>query len=128
MPPLSIDEPTPPKVYSIRGDFLWNVEDHVLELEFEMPGVKTDEVDIALGRDPYSQAVQLHVQGRSSPRLDKAPGSRMQLKRERLYGNFKRVINVPPTTTVRRHSAVISWSLDTRCEPLVGRQCKSYFG
>ena len=107
IPPVSVTEPSAPKSYSIRGDFLWNEEDNELVVDFEMPGVKLSDVDIKLATDPYSQAKQVIVQGHSAPRLADEPGKRMRLRRERNYGDFRRVFNVPPTTTVRRCLGVL---------------------
>lgn len=120
IPPLSIGAAQPPKTYSLRCDFLWNEEDEEIVVEYEMPGVKISDVDISLARDPYSQAAQVIVQGRSEPRLTEAAGKRMHLRRERAYGNFRRVFNVPPTTTVRRHLCAIL-CLSVRCDPTTRR-------
>ncbi|KZV74239.1 hypothetical protein PENSPDRAFT_556208, partial [Peniophora sp. CONT] len=104
--------------YSIRGDFLWNEEDEEIVLEFEMPGVKMHDLDISLARDPYSRAIQLIIQGRTVPRLADVAGKRMRLKRERNYGDFKRVINVPPTTTADNVSALLQDGVLTIRVPL----------
>lgn len=63
----------------------------------ELPGVKKTNLRLSLTVCPYSKTKQLVVTGKSTPGLPEEGF----MVRERKHGDFKRVLVVPPETTVR---------------------------
>lgn len=68
----------------------------------ELPGVKKTNLRVSLGLCPFSQVMQLTVWGRSNPAFSNAEGEPEPgyTVKERKYGEFKRVLVVPPETKV----------------------------
>ena len=71
----------------------------------ELPGVKKTNLRVSLGLCPFSQVMQLTVWGRSNPAFSNAEGEPEPgyTVKERKYGEFKRVLVVPPETKVCMH-------------------------
>ena len=71
-----------------------------MTVTLELPGVKKTDLTMSLGTCPYSRVKQITVRGRSGP-LFTDEGYTV---RERKYGEFKRILVVPPDTKVRNFS------------------------
>ncbi|KLO14040.1 hypothetical protein SCHPADRAFT_336229 [Schizopora paradoxa] len=95
--PPSGDASPPVRRMLIRTDLHQSSETNGLTAMLELPGVKKSDIRVALNVDPFSGIKQLTVTGRSALRF---PHERegWYLVRERKYGEFKRVLVVPPDT------------------------------
>jgi len=80
----------------IRTDVHQSSETNALTAMLELPGVKKTDLIIALGEDPFSRVKQITVTGKSSLKFSGEDG--YYLVRERKYGEFRRVLVVPPDT------------------------------
>lgn len=98
--PPSGDAPSPVRRMLIRTDLHQSAETNSLTAMLELPGVKKTDIRVALSVDPFSGIKQLTVTGRSALRFPHESEG-WYLVRERKYGEFKRVLVVPPDTKVR---------------------------
>ncbi len=84
----------------IRTDLHQSASTHHLTAMLELPGVKKSDLRVSLSDDPFSGIKQLTVTGRSALKFPHESDG-WYLVRERKYGDFKRVLVVPPDTKVR---------------------------
>lgn len=97
-PLVSFGAPVEVRRLLIRTDVHCDVESNTMTVMLELPGVKKADLSLSLGTCPYSRVRQLTVRGRSGPTFT----DEGYTVRERKYGEFKRVLVVPPETKVRR--------------------------
>lgn len=80
----------------IRTDVHYSEQSNVLTAMLELPGVKKADLSLALRICPHSRVKQLSVSGKSGPVF----ADEGYTLRERKYGEFHRMLVVPPETTV----------------------------
>ncbi|KAI5120597.1 hypothetical protein M0805_008074 [Coniferiporia weirii] len=98
------DGPEQPR-YLIRTDVHFSAATNTLTAMLELPGVKRSHLHLRLNVCPRSNSKQLVVHGRSQPLFSSSPADEKDkgkvegyMVRERKFGEFKRVLVVPPET------------------------------
>ncbi|KAF9259116.1 hypothetical protein L218DRAFT_875470, partial [Marasmius fiardii PR-910] len=77
-----------------RADMNYDPNSHVLSVSMELPGVKKTQLRLTLATCIINRVRQLIVKGRDVP----SDGLPRYAVRERKYGDFSRVLNVPSET------------------------------
>ncbi|OCH91278.1 hypothetical protein OBBRIDRAFT_701163, partial [Obba rivulosa] len=100
--------------YGIRADIFYDRTAQTLTALLELPGVQRADVRLRLLRCPHTRVRVLLVEG--TARAPAAPAAG-HAARERRYGEFMRVILVPPETQTQDVQARMEDGVLTVCVP-----------